>query len=266
MPGSTNRQGHERRSSTRAALHLPIRVEGYRPNGESWTLTSTTLDASVAGARFAVDREVRIGHALLLNLPMPRTLRDRDHWDANYETWALVRHVERVSEGSWEVGVVFYGKKPPRGFEQSPGARFLLPQDVPSVAPEPLAPGEGETSHGSAPEEPGTAGPPPEGMPDRQRSEQRYEIFVNLTLQEMDEFGAVLREEVTVAENMSLSGARVMTSQRYATGDILLLLELEGGFECRAEVRHTWIGADRIRRLNLKFLDGRQPKNLLQRS
>lgn len=259
MAGSASSDGTERRRSSRASLSLPIRIDGYYPDGGTWAATSTTEDASAGGARFRLSQEVRIGHALLLNLPMPRALRDRDHWDANYRTWALVRHVERVGDGSWKVGVMFYGSHPPRGFHESPGARFLLPQDVQSVAPEPLPHDEEE---GQAPVDE----PPYDPDPDGQRTEERFDIFVNLTLMEMDEFGAVLREEVTVAENLSRSGARVMTSLRFATGDILILQEVEGDFACRAEVRHAWVGADRVRRLNLKFLDGRQPLHLLPRS
>lgn len=283
MAGSSSRSGPERRRSARAALRLPIRLEGYLASGEPWRASSTTEDASAGGARFALDREVRVGHVVLLNLPMPRAMRDRDHWDANYRAYALVRHVERTGEASWAVGVMFYGKNPPRGFLESPGARFLLPRDVGSMAPEPEPPDEEETRDepsgaapsdempsGAAPSEAGAETRPPatpvDPDPGGQRTEQRYDIFVNLTLQEMDEFGVVLREEITVAENLSCNGARVMTSLRFAKGDVLILQEVDGGFACRAEVRHAWMGSDRIRRLNLKFLDGRQPLHLLPRN
>jgi hypothetical protein len=244
-------------------------VQGYLETGESWIENGTTSDASAGGARFTLAREVRVGHALLLNLPMPRTLRNRDHWEANYRAWALVRHVERVADLTWDVGAMFYGKNPPRGFQDSPGARFLLPRDVASVAPEPLRQGEEDEDEGSREHATGETAPeatPPEPDPGGKRSEERYDIFVNLTLQEMDEFGAVLREEVTVAENLSRSGARVMTSLRFAKGDVLILQEVDGDFVCRAEVRHAWVGSDRVRRLNLKFLDGRQPTHLLPHS
>ena len=105
MSGSSTRTEAERRRAARAALHLPVGVQGYLVDGESWTADSTTADASAGGARFPLSREVRIGHALLLSLPMPRALRERDHWEADYRTWALVRHVERRSNGSWDVGV-----------------------------------------------------------------------------------------------------------------------------------------------------------------
>lgn len=255
MAGSASKGGPERRRSARAALRLPIRIDGYYEDGAAWSATSTTEDASAGGARFPLSQEVRIGHALLLNLPMPRALRDRDHWDADYRTWALVRHVERSTDGSWKVGVMFYGRNPPRGFHESPGARFLLPRDVASVAPEPLPHEEDEA--------PTQARDP---HPDDQRSEERFDIFVNLTLMEMDEFGVVLREEVTVAENLSRSGARVMTSHRFARGDVLIVQEVDGDFACRAEVCDAWLGADRVRRLNLEFLDGRQPLHLLPRT
>lgn len=283
MAGSSSRSGPERRRSARAALRLPVQIEGYLEGGEPWRLSGTTEDASAGGARFALDREVRVGHALLLDIPMPRALRDRDHREASYRAWALVRHVERTDETSWAVGVMFYGRNPPRGFHQSPGARFLLPRDAASAAPDPVS--EDDEAVGEPPPEepaPGSRAVPPspahppaatasaaapvDTHPGEGRRDQRYEIFVNLMLQEMDEFGVVLREEVTVAENLSCNGARVMTSLRFAKGDVLILQEVDGDFACRAEVRHAWVGSDRIRRLNLEFLDGRQPLHLLPRN
>jgi hypothetical protein len=57
-----------------------------------------------------------------------------------------------------------------------------------------------------------------------------------------------------------------MTSLRFAKGDVLILQEVDGDFVCRAEVRHAWVGSDRVRRMNLKFLDGRQPTHVLPHS
>lgn len=270
--------GKDRRRKARSTLRLPVRIQGHRPDGQQWTADSTTEDGSIGGTAFVIPQEVRIGQALLLTIPMPRSLREHDHWASAYKTYALVRHVERLQD-RFRVGVMFYGKRPPRGYDVNPGARFLLPGDARSLTPAPVSAREAAESPPPPPEEPPEPDPPPAPFPARrpepeepvdadpggQRGTRRFEIFVNLTLQEVDEFGVVLREEITVAENLSLGGARVMTSLRFAPGDVVQVSEVGGTFNTRAEVRHAYVGSDRIRRLNLKFLDG-QPQHLLPRT
>jgi hypothetical protein len=95
------------------------------------------------------------------------------------------------------------------------------------------------------------------------RQAPRFELFVNFRLQQVDERGLVLREELTVAENLGLGGVRVRTTLDCAQGEVLTLRELGGTFESRVEVRDTWQGPDGVRRLNLKFLDGRTAEPLL---
>jgi len=48
-----------------------------------------------------------------------------------------------------------------------------------------------------------------------------------------------------------------------APGDIVHLEEIGGLFKTRAEVRGSYVGKDRIRRLNLHFLDSRAPDYLV---
>jgi len=77
--------------------------------------------------------------------------------------------------------------------------------------------------------------------------------------------GTVLQEERTIAENISRSGARVMTSMTtLGAGDVVQLLEIGGDFQARAEVRNVYIGRDNIRRLNLRFVDGPAPDRLVK--
>jgi hypothetical protein len=74
----------------------------------------------------------------------------------------------------------------------------------------------------------------------------------------------VVEEERTFTENIGPGGARVMTSLQAArTGEIVLFSEVGGDFRTRALVRHTYIGNDRVRRLNLEFLDREAPDRLV---
>jgi len=88
---------------------------------------------------------------------------------------------------------------------------------------------------------------------------------MNLTLQQMDESGAVVREELTVADNLSKGGTHVLTTLGFSKGDVLLLREAGGEFATRAEVRAVVPGEHGIIRLHLRFLD-REPSDRLLKS
>jgi serine/threonine protein kinase len=102
------------------------------------------------------------------------------------------------------------------------------------------------------------------GAPLERRRYTRLDIFVNFVLRRVGTLGTVLQEERTIAENVGRGGARVMTTMSSLTvGDIVHLEEVGGSFKTRAEVRGTYLGRDRIRRLNLLFLDSPAPDYLV---
>ena len=105
---------------------------------------------------------------------------------------------------------------------------------------------------------------PSREVPHDRRSFPRMELFVNFTIQQVDEWGAVLQEELTVADNVGRGGARVMTTLVFGEGSVILLQEAGGGFATRAEVR----GITRIQpgtdRLHLRFVDREAPERLLR--
>jgi hypothetical protein len=210
---------------------------------------------------------------------------------------------------------MFFGKFPPRGFQERPAARYLLPSDSNVDAPLPQglrpgatpfagtkaaapAPAPGPTSREDGPsledppspdtlvgapadasgEEPPRSGVPPapvpgaptpqflptSEVPSDRRGAGRIELFVNFTIQLVDEWGAVLQEELTVADNVSRGGARVMTSLRFEPGEILLLQEAGGGFATRAEIRGITNVQAAVDRLHLRFVDRQAPDRLLR--
>jgi len=73
-----------------------------------------------------------------------------------------------------------------------------------------------------------------------------------------------VKEERTIAENISRSGASVMTSMSdIAIADLVRIQEVDGDFETRATVRAVRKGADGICRLGLEFLDTQLPRRFL---
>jgi serine/threonine protein kinase len=130
-----------------------------------------------------------------------------------------------------------------------------------------------EALEGSSSEEAPTGGVPvvlaPEAPPtptpvDRRRS-TRLNIFYNFRLRRLGTAGTVLKEERTVAENMSRGGARLFTTwSELVPGDIVHLEHVDGPFKTRAEVRGSYVGTDNVRRLNLHFLDSPAPDYLVR--
>jgi PilZ domain len=212
---------------------------------------------------------VELGQVLALILPMPKRLRDFDLNEETYRVYGLVRGIVHKEAGE-RVGVMFFGKYPPRGFHERPGARYLLPSD--SVAGMPVPPELRQSVLAPAPTAPPLPLPSASGeihvdrsAPDLhdRRATARIDLFVNFTLQQVDEWGTVLQEELTVADNLSRGGAHILTSLEFAKHDVIQLEETGGGFATRAEVRGVKRGRDGIIRLHLRFLDGQTPDRLL---
>src|SRR5512140_2274960 len=126
----------ERRKNPRLGLAIPVRVEGFLAGGEGWQELASTTDVSSGGACFALSHPVELGQVLLLSLALPKRLRQYDHAEQTYRVYSLVRGVHRHLERP-RVGVMFFGKFAPRGFEERPEARFLLPTDSLTSMPVP---------------------------------------------------------------------------------------------------------------------------------
>jgi hypothetical protein len=274
--------GAERRRTARLGIAIPVRVQGFLSGGGTWEEIVSTEDISGQGVSFTLSRAVELGQVLHLSLNLPKRLRQYDLTDVSYRVYTLVRGITRKGDRN-RVGVLFFGKFPPRGFHERPSARFLLPSDSQpgmSAAPIPrpgdlplqsTSPQTATVASASAPPAPAMGAPPPAlpkeepaGKGSERRTQRRVDIFVNFTIQQVDEWGAVLQEELTVADNISKSGARVMTSLDFMKGDTIIVQEAGGGFATRAEIRDVRKGPDGIRRLHLKFLDRQTPERMLK--
>ena len=222
----------ERRKDSRMKLSLPVRVQGHTPEGEAWDEMTICEDTSHGGASFNLKEHGCFpGQVLYLSLPLPKNFRSYSLSDSSYNTYALVRSVVSASKAG-RIGVMFLGRTAPKGYQENPGGRYLLPND-------------------------------PKPAPKERRRAKRVDIFVNLKLRVVDAEGRTLREEQTVTENLSRSGLRVMTGLPVAKGERLLVEDLAGTFQAAAEIRNLFIGKDGVPRLNLFFLNGGAPEALL---
>ena len=140
----------ERRKNPRLGLAIPARIQGFLADGSIWDEMTTTIDVSSGGACFPLSHAAELGQVLLLTLALPKRLRQFDLMDASYRVYTLVRGVRRRGEQP-RVGVMFFGKQPPRGFHERPAARFLLPSDSIINAPAPQGLRSGDTPFAGVP-------------------------------------------------------------------------------------------------------------------
>jgi hypothetical protein len=236
------------------SMSVPVRVQGHDPDGTPWTEMASSSDASLGGVALKLRHAVALGQVLHLSLPLPKAFRRYDLVEASYRVFALVRDV-MVGAPASRVGLHFLGKNPPKGYETRPGGRFLLPGDVASST---VPPSTGTASDSSPPPGPGRSAPSAE-----RRSQERVGGFFNLRIEWRDRAG-VLRGETTIAEDISRSGARVLTTLPIGRGESVEVVELgPGGFRCSAQVQGVFVGPDKVPRLNLVFVGGEAPERLL---
>jgi hypothetical protein len=221
----------EPRRQQRVPLKVPVRVEARDPDGVAWEATAHSADASAEGLALRIGRTARIGQLLHLSLPLPATLRRYDLADPSYRVYALVRNLARLPDGSCRVGVLFFGRQPPRDPDALPAELFLMPG---------------------------------EPTPVERRRHPRHVVSLPLRLEAESILGGTARDERAVAEDIGAWGAFVRSATPPAgKGSRLRVEEVDGDFKARAEVRGTSIGADGVPRLNLLFLDGPVPERLL---
>jgi hypothetical protein len=81
----------ERRQHTRMSLRLPVRAQGYDPDGSPWVEMTTSEDASPGGASLDLQHPVRVGQVVQLQMPLPRRFRAFDPFSPAYRVYAVVR-------------------------------------------------------------------------------------------------------------------------------------------------------------------------------
>ena len=221
--------GKERRKQARVPLKVPVRVQGRDADGAAWSEVASTADVAGGGLSLVLDHAVRQGQCLHLALPLPKRFREHDLTDQSYRVYVLVRSVFGSIPPA-RVGVVFLGKHPPRGASDAlPKELFLMPGD---------------------------------SRPAERRQFPRHEVRLCVTLDRPETPGPP-RSEETVAENVSKWGALVKTALPVAKGEQVLVNDCAGRYRSRAEIRNVTIGTDGLVRLNLLFLDGPVPDEML---
>lgn len=101
------------------------------------------------------------------------------------------------------------------------------------------------------------------GQTDARRDERIY-LPTDVLLKKLDPQGSAVKEERTVAHDLSRSGMRILTSwSDLEKGDKVKVVEVGGDFSTGAIVRNVIRGTDHITRVGIEFLDNRAPDRLV---
>ena len=228
----------------RYSLALPTRVEVKVDHKFSWNEITRLEDVSAFGAGFMLKRPVKRGRIILASVPMPRQLRIYDFLEPQYRVHCLVRRCVPVGTNpgaeSYAVGVAFIGKNPPASYKENPAKLYdLSHQDdgglwqLTDAQPD----------------------PDESDLPTYLRRHTRFSIPEALLLEMLDENGDVIASEVSVTENVSVSGAAVFTSFDIDAGAFLRVKSERHDISIISIVRGKHVGIDGMVRLHLEFID-----------
>jgi len=244
MLSNTSVSTNEDRRIQRIGLALPIRIEGKVNKDMAWSEITRLQDVSAFGAGFNLNRPVKRGRLVAMTLPMPRQLRCYDFMEPQYRIWGLVRRCVPVKNSidaeQYAIGVAFIGKHPPVAYTENPARLFEITQLE-------------EKGFWKLVEAPDL--PDEKDLPKELRRHSRYQIPVNVLLEILDEEGNVIEAEMTVTENISLSGASVFTSLHADVGSFIRVSSEQYDTTIISVVRGKRLGPDSIPRLHVEFID-----------
>lgn len=182
----------------RIKINLPLRVHYRESVGQEWVEESQISELAQNGAGFLLKRPVEPGRLIHLTLPMPRKFRVFDYLAEEYRIWAVVRYVRMLQPDISDairvnVGTAFIGKTPPASFLQNPKTRYDL---KPVLMKDKLW---------DVREMPRNAGR------FAQQREPRFPVTASVTIDLINESGQITICEQAEIQNISESGAAVLT-------------------------------------------------------
>ena len=235
----------EPRRANRIGLTVPVRVECKVNQTVTWNEITRMSDVSAFGAGFNLPRPVKRGRLILMTVPLPRQLRSYDFIEPQYRVWGLVRHCvpfrkSPAAPEMYAIGTAFIGKYPPHSYLGDPSKIYDASQTAGDgfwkvTEADPLA--------------------DESALPKEYRRQSRYQIPVNVMLELLDDEGQVKAGEISVTENISLSGASVFSTMDAGIGSFVRVSSDQYNVSIVAVVRGRRAGGDGFPRLHLEFID-----------
>ncbi|MBC7900634.1 MAG: PilZ domain-containing protein [Saprospiraceae bacterium] len=227
-------------SSFPVSISLQTVVKVKESNDSSWKEVADVVTVSSSGAGFNLKRECNVGHLVSLMLPLPAHQRSYDHEKELYRVWGLVQHCHEIvgeEEAGFHVGVAFIGKNAPDSYRSDPSQNYRIC---------------GMSDNGLWKVQESIA-------PFKTRKDMRFWKSIDLYLALVESDKSSLTGEKTVTENISQSGAAVISSLDVNVGDRVKFISEAYDFSGLAVVCNRQIGGDLRTRLHLQFVENKFP-------
>lgn len=214
-------------------------VKAKEEGGKSWKETAEVISVSATGAGFYMKRQCKAGNLVSLMVPLEPHLRCYDHEKELYRVWGLVQHCHKVTsdDPGYHVGVAFIGKTPPDSYREDPTQSYRIC-------------GMNDDGLWKIRESAREFKP---------RKDPRFYTAVDHYLAVVDGQKTSLKGERATTENISKSGAAVVTSLDVNVGDRVKFISEQHDFSGLAVVCNRKDGTDGKARLNLQFVENSFP-------
>jgi hypothetical protein len=220
-------------------------VNGIGSDGTRWKEVADVFSFTSSGVGFYMARQCTVGNLISLKTKMPPHLRCYDHDSKSYEVWGLVQHCHmstRLDASAFQVGVAFIGKHPPATYAANPHQNYRIC-------------GMNDVGLWSVTES---------NSRFVQRKELRFWNKIDFYLALIDDRRETVGGERTSTENISKSGAAVITKLELKQGDRIKLINEEFDFSSLAIVCNSEPHEDGRYRINLEFIGGSFPVGKLK--
>ena len=225
-------------------MSLHAVVKGKDKEGRQWKKPAEVMSISPTGSSFNMARKCDVGTLVTMAVPLPTHLRFYDYDKQSYRVWGLVQHCEPMTaenSSNFHVGVAFIGKDCPESYMVNPMQHYRIS-------------GVGRDGMWRVAEL---------NRPFRKRADLRFWRNVELYLAVIDSKGGASGGERTTAENVSRSGAAVITTMNLGIGDRVKFISEKYDFSGLAVVCNVQVGDDERTRLHLKFVENTFPVGTL---
>lgn len=219
---------------TSMSLYTVVKVKEDAEN--FWKEVADVISVSASGAGFLLSRPCEVGRLVSLMMPMPPHLRCYDHDKELYRVWGLVQHCNEVKNGEeegFQVGVAFVGRTAPESYGVDPATSYKIC-------------GMGDDGLWKVAESKGSF---------KKRQHMRYWTSIDLYLALVNNKKDAIRGEKTVTENISRSGAAVLTTLDVNVGDRVKFISEQFDFSGLAVVCNRQNGEGKPSRLHLQFVE-----------
>lgn len=236
----TTHESIDVRKANRVALGIQVAVRIKSDTASYLTENTELINASVNGAGFYLENEVKIGQLISLMLAFPVHMRMYDKDKELYRVWGIVQYCNKLTddgEEKYQVGVAFIGRSAPSSYQKDPKQNYFI------------------------------CGVSDEGLWIVKESKKefinrrhaRHWMPIDVELSLINSQGIVSASDKTVTENISISGAALVTNLSANVGDFLGITASEFEFSATAVVRgRVDLDYGKVR-LSLEFTDALFP-------